>query len=226
MQAQATRLPRFDGSPSASFSDWIFLCGLTTASLPDPERIRQTVAALDGPAITTFRVALAGHDNVAFFAMNWDAFATAMGQIFLRPEARHETLARVAKVHLEGTDLDSFIASFEAAIGVRPEALSVLEWISTFIGALSQHPILQDRLTTTPPIPSLNELFRMARTPASCSTTGGIYRRCLDTNRTIFTTRHRGSLTRLRLNGPQRYVAAVGCSRAPTDSTYPPWWQR
>ena len=165
MQAQqATRLPRFDGSPSSSFADWIFLCGLTTASLPAPDRIRQTVAALDGPAITTFRVALAGQDNVAFFAMNWDAFATTMGQIFLRPEARHETLARVAKVRLEGTDLDGFIASFEAAIGVRPEALSTVEWISTFVGALSQHPILQDRLNTTPPIRSLNDLFQMSRT--------------------------------------------------------------
>ncbi len=153
MQAQqATRLPRFDGSPSASFADWIFLCGLTTASLPAPERIRQTVAALVGPAITTFRVVLAGQDNVAFFAMNWDAFAATMGQIFLRPEARHETLARVARVRLEGTDLEAFIASFEAAIGVHPEALSVIEWISTFIGALSQHPIPQDHQSTTPPM--------------------------------------------------------------------------
>ena len=168
MQAQqATRLPRFDGSPSASFSDWVFLCGLTTASLPAPERIRQTVAALDGPAITTFRVALAGQDNVAFFAMNWDAFATTMGQIFLRrgPEARHETLARVARVRLEGTDLEAFIASFEAAIGVRPEALSTVEWHSAFVSALhAPHPILQDRLANAQPLRTLNDLFQMART--------------------------------------------------------------
>ena len=49
-----------------------------------------------------------------------------MVQIFLRPEARHESLARVARVRLEGLDLEGFISAFEAAIGlgVRPEALS------------------------------------------------------------------------------------------------------
>ncbi len=113
MQAQATRLPRFDGSPSASFAGWIFSSMRahdTAASLPAPERIRQKVAVLEGPAITTFRVALAGQDNLrSSQCRNWDAFAATMGHFFLRPEARHETLARVARVCLEGTDLEAIM---------------------------------------------------------------------------------------------------------------------
>ena len=155
-------MPRYSGDGTTSFSDWLFCCGFATNGAEDRDRIRATVAALDGPAITTFRLAAADIDEV--LAMRWADFKARITVIFVAPEQRHETHRRLLSISLTSAgSLEGYITQFQAAVGVNPQALPEEDFIAAFIGGLGACVALQDRVQHADGVRTVADAIARAR---------------------------------------------------------------